>query len=205
MHSDFSGDNKDHGKGFVLASVFEAIRDWNIRVDPMLSDGIWPAANDDRALAYRRFLRLPLHCPLVNSDIQYRGLNRIGRNGRREDYFQPHTAHDYDLFFDPNTGIRRGGGSDYLPMAALLNLLPLKSQRVILCFQSRWQRTCKRLFEERYRQQLTDIGMECFLCFLGQDTYMAFISQNGNNRLRNMKAIMREAFHPFDGQRINPD
>lgn len=34
MHSMFFGDNKDHGKGFVLASIFAAIPDWNLHVEP---------------------------------------------------------------------------------------------------------------------------------------------------------------------------
>ena len=203
MHSDFFGDNKDHGKGFVLANVFATITDWNLHVDPMLSDGIWRAAEDDKALAYRRFLRLPPHCPLVNHDIQYHGLRRVERNGRREDYFQPHSTHNHDLFFDPNTGIGRGG-QNYLPKSALRTLIPLASRRVVLCFQSRWQRTSRPQFEQRYRLELAEIDMDSFLCSLGQDAYMVFISHAGNNRLGDMKAIMNVAFHPFDGERIIP-
>lgn len=205
MHANFFGDNKDHGKGFVLSSLFAKMDStWAIQVDPMLSDRAWDSIDDGGKIrAYRRFLRLANYCPLINETKRYEGLTKVIRNGKKECYFEPHFNHTFDIFFDANTGIGKGG-ADYLPKQILPKLIPVASPRVVLVFQSRHRLKTKADFEIKVISDISVYDLDSFLCFLGQDTYIVFVGEKGNQRLADFKAIMNSAFHPFQSMRIWP-
>ena len=62
MHSDFFGDNKDHGKGIrAWQHISMRLPSWHLqRRSHALSMESWDeSADQDKISAYRRFLRLP--------------------------------------------------------------------------------------------------------------------------------------------------
>jgi hypothetical protein len=203
MHHGFAGDNKDHGKGFVISACLEGVEDIDLRVDPMLSDTPWTERDREKVEAYARFLRLGSSSRIVNHTRRYAGLQVWKENGRRVDSFSVHEGQEYDLFLDADNGLGTGGRT-HLPFGKLETLLPARSNRVLLVFQTRPQRQNKRRFEEGLLERLKLMGSQGFLCFLGQDTYTAVIARDGCKRLRHFRKALEQALGPFAGSRIIP-
>ncbi len=120
----FGGDNRDHGKGFILSSLGNVLND--LHVDAMITDGESRDQDNFSQMldSYRRFLRLTENQPIINSEQRYRGGTRINRGGNQEDYFQPHYGKSNDLFLDPDDGIHREGGSKDVTPAVIERLIP---------------------------------------------------------------------------------
>lgn len=198
MHSQFGGDCKDHAKGFVLASLYDSIPGLNLRIDPMFSDSPLPDGAEGLD-AYCRFLRIRPD-QVINNDVEYRGLQKVTRNGRSQDYFEPHYVQDYDLFFDPDTGIGNGGRR-HLPWRVIPKLVPEGSVRVLAVFQSKYR---VKDFEEHFTEKHL-ARYQHFLICLGQGAHIAFVAAPGNGRLGLFRHALVRAYHPFETDRVGPE
>jgi len=196
----FSGDNRDQGKGFVFHHLGAVLR--NFRVDPMVTDDNLPAGadRDEFIEAYRRFLRLADGHQIVNGQINYQGAVPVIRNGRTESYFAPHFGGDDDLFLDPDVGIGERG-LEYVPYRVILELLPDKSERVLLVYVSsnRNDPTWQWLLDQTSMR--TGGRLQAFVCDLGGNGIL-FLARKGNSRIEFMRDVLRNAFGPVKEWRV---
>lgn len=196
----FGGDNRDHGKGFVIASL-NSILD-RLHVDAMITDYPWPNAQyDELQIAYRRFLRLTDEHTITNFDVRYEGGKLIARNGKSEDYFQPYFAEDYDLFLDPTDGIHPKGGSKNLTPAIIGRLLPANSKRIVMVYVTPTRDTREgHMFEDHFKTWF-EKRLSAFGCWLSGNGVL-FLAQPKNERLTQFISHISSAFGPFAATRI---
>lgn len=196
----FGGDNRDHGKGFVLHHLSDELRD--LRVDPMVTDDDLVPGPDRGAFtdAYRRFLRLADGHQIVNGQLSYRGNAPVLRDGKEEPYFQPHFGQEYDLFLDPDIGIGEGG-CEYVPVRVIPDLVRAGSERVLLVYvTSNWSDpTWKWLLDQA--SQWADGRLQAFVCDLGGSGIL-FLANKGNDRLKYMRGNLSNVFGPLKEWRV---
>jgi hypothetical protein len=196
----FGGDNRDHGKGFILDGLKKVSH--CLHVDAMITDQPWPHSRSEEMLKwYRSFLRLADDHVLDNDSIRYQGGTKIPRDGTLQDYFLPHYDKDYDLFLDPNDGIHADGGSKDVTPKVVRRLLHEGSNRIIMVYitptrDNRPGHALKDRFVRWFNG--TTAGFFCWLAGNG----ILFLSRPENVRLQVFKQAVTDALGPYALLRI---
>lgn len=198
--SSYAGDNRDHGKGFVIHALRQSLD--HLHVDAMITDQPWPNSKTESSLnKYREFLRLPDVAEIVNAQTRYQGGTLIKRNGKAEDYFQPHYGQDYDLFMDPDDGIHIDGGSKDVKPSVVEKLLPTGTSRVLMIYITPTRDTREGCTFNDHFTRWFGGKFSAFLCWLGGNGIL-FLARSENERLKELKSDLSDALGPFSASHI---
>jgi hypothetical protein len=200
----FGGDNRDHGKGFVLDAIAPLLQ--GFQVDPMISNQDWPTRPLQERETwlgwYRWFLRLQPDHQIANAATPFNGKADVERGGLMQPYFAPHIGKEHDLFLDADTGVG-DGGREHVPYRVIGEMLSKASTRLLMVYVTPSFNNPSGLIELSRINEWFPTRFGGFVCDLGGNQIM-FLAVAGNERLASVKSALKERLGPFADRRVKP-
>ena len=205
------GDAMDAWKGWLVHIILPSLRD--MKVVPMLTD-----AGKKWNHAKFRLYAQTLHLPTASIMLKTKKFTHTGR----KKYFQgmPRMDKCTDVFLDPDTGVwkvksdskarktkmekgkKRDVSHRYVRTGEIANLLPDKSDRVILIYRQGRESMndlCKNL--KSYAQA---IGNRCWAIGVRGGSVTVVLFSNSKPRLNRIRHLLLSVYGPVRADRVSP-